>query len=342
MNSVSRLRQSLTLRQAATIALVSPLGIAAVWASLTGRADIADALIGALITLTVLGLLQVRRRVAHAQQSTRILVKDVRTVLEQTQRRLVDALERERLAAADREQVLLNALERAHRRSERAAARLQATQTSEIEAMLQLFRGDVLRAPVPSSEGETTRPADLLALRHLVEQKRPRLVLEFGGGASTIWMAYACERVGGRLVSVDHDPASAGRTRSMVAEHGLDRVAEVREAPLRPFTVDGVDKVRYDVAALDDLYGIDLLVLGDTPEGNVEDHLSAMMSRLEPRLSATATVFVLGAGPRHDIRQDMQYVAGFRTGAPDGEAPDGEAPEPLVPNSRVETTLTSA
>jgi predicted O-methyltransferase YrrM len=337
MNSVSRLRQSLTLRQAATIALVSPLGIAAVSASLTGRADIAGALIGALITLTVLGLLQVRRRVAHAQQSTRAMVKDVRAVLEQTQRRLVDALEQERLAAADREQVLLSALERAHRRSERAAARLQATQTSEIEAMLQLFRGDVLRAPVPSSQGETTRPADLLALRHLVEQKRPRLVLEFGGGASTIWMAYACERVGGRLVSVDHDPASAGRTRSMVAEHGLDRVAEVREAPLRPFTVDGVDRIRYDVAVVDDLYGIDLLVLGDPPEGNVEDCLSAMMLWLEPRLSATATVFVHGAGPGYDIRHGSQYVAGTGTATS-----DGTPAEPLVPNSRAETTLTSA
>ena len=275
------------------------------------------------------------------------MVKDVRAVLEQTQRRLVDALEQERLAAADREQVLLSALERAHRRSERAAARLQATQTSEIEAMLQLFRGDVLRAPVPSSQGETTRPADLLALRHLVEQKRPRLVLEFGGGASTIWMAYACERVGGRLVSVDHDPVSAGRTRSMVAEHGLDRVAEVREAPLRPFTVDGVDRVRYDIAAVDDLYGIDLLVLGDTPQGNVEDLLSAMMPRLESRLSATAAVFVHGAGSGHDSRQDVQYVAGFGPGAETGTGtgsgtPDGDPAEQLVPNSRAETTLTSA
>jgi predicted O-methyltransferase YrrM len=319
MNGVSRLRQLLTLRQAVTIALVSPLGIAVVVAALTGHERVADALIGILVTLAILGLLQVRRRVADAQQSNRAMLKEVRTVVEQTQRRLVDAVEQERLAGVDRQQFLLAELARAHRRTERAAARQVDGLAGEVEAMLQLFGGDPLRAPMAASAQAPLRPADLLAVRHLVETERPGLVLELGGGTSTVWLAYALERFGGRLVCVDDDAAAVARTRAMVSAHGLDRVAEVREAPLRPLTIDGAELAWYDLAALDDLTDIDLVVLGGSRSAGYDDPAIAV---LQPRLAPTATVFrpAADAGPAD--------TEGVRTAK--------------LPNARVETSLTPA
>jgi predicted O-methyltransferase YrrM len=317
MNGVSRLRQLLTLRQAGTIALVSPLGIAVVAASLTGRQWLADALIGGLLTLAILGLLQVRRRVGDAQQNNRVLLKEVRTVVEQTQRRLVEVAERERLAGADRQQLLLAELGRAQRRSERAAARQCAAQTAEIEALLQLFGGDPLRAPMPATGTAPMRPADLVAVRHLVDAERPGLVLELGGGTSTVWLAYALERFGGRLVCVDDDAASAARTRAVLSAHGLDRVAEVREAPLRPLTIDGAEHCWYDQAAIDDLTDIDLVVLGGTRSAAYDDPAVAV---LQPRLAPTATV--------------------FRPAAAESNSDDGR--EPKLPSARTESSLTPA
>jgi predicted O-methyltransferase YrrM len=281
------LRQLLTVRQAVTIALVSPLGVAVVVAALTGNERVADALIGVLVTVTILGLLQVRRRVGEAQQGNKTLLKEVRAVVEQTQRRLVDAVEQERLAGVDRQRILLAELARAHRRTERAVARQRDAQTGEIEALLQLFGGDKLRAPMPASAG-ALRPADLLALRRIVEAERPALVLELGGGTSTVWLAYALERFGGRLICVDDDAASVSRTRAMVSEHGLDRVAEVREAPLRPLTIDGAEHAWYDVTTIEDLTDIDLVVVGGPRSAGYDDPAVAV---LQPRLAPTATVF---------------------------------------------------
>jgi predicted O-methyltransferase YrrM len=321
MNAVSRLRQALTLRQAIMIGLVSPLGIAVVVASFTGHQRVVDALLGVLATCAILGILQVRRRVADAQQSHRTLLREVRTVVEQTQRRVVDAVEQERLAGADRHQQVLAELARAHRRHQRVNARDRDAQTAEIASLLQLIGGVDLRAPMPETPQAPLRPADLLAVRRIVDAERPRLVLELGGGTSTVWLAYALERLGGRLVCVDDDAAAVARTRAMLADHGLERVAEVREAPLRPLTIDGAEHSWYDLAAIADLNDIDLVVLGGSRSAGYDDPAIAV---LQPRLSPTVTVFRPAASTT-DTDQDHDTVRA-----------------PKLPAARAESALTTA
>jgi predicted O-methyltransferase YrrM len=318
MNAVSRLRQSLTLRQAVMIALVSPLGIVVVVASFTGHPRVVDALLGILVTCAILGIIELRSRVSDAQQTNRTLLREVRTVVEQTQRRLVDAVEQERLAGADRHQLVLAELARAHRRHQRVNARDRDAQTAELTSVLQLLSSADLRAPMPESPQAPLRPADLLAVRRIIDAERPRLVLELGGGTSTVWLAYALERFGGRLVCIDDDAAAAARTRAMVAEHGLERVAEIREAPLRPLTIDGAEHSWYDLAAIADLGDIDLVVLGGSRSAGYDDPAIAV---LQPRLAPTATVF----RPATTSDQDHDTVRA-----------------PRLPNARTEPSLTTA
>jgi predicted O-methyltransferase YrrM len=188
------------------------------------------------------------------------------------------------------------------------AINLQRAQMREIEGLHQLFAGFTPRAPMPPSGQWALNPTDLLALLHLVQRRRPALVVELGSGTSTVWLAYALERIGGRIVSLDHEPAYAQKTRDLLRAHGLDAIAEVRDAPLKPITVGDADFNWYDVNALADLDGIDLLLV-DGPPGSIGP-LSRFpaLSVLRLRLAPGATV-VLDDLSRADEQETLRRWA---------------------------------
>jgi predicted O-methyltransferase YrrM len=76
-------------------------------------------------------------------------------------------------------------------------------------------------------------------------------VLEIGGsrGCSTIWLASAARILGGRVVSLERDPAKCAAWRRNVAEAGLDEWAELVEGDALE-TLPGLDDV-FDVVFLD-------------------------------------------------------------------------------------------
>jgi predicted O-methyltransferase YrrM len=156
---------------------------------------------------------------------------------------------------------------------------------------------------MPSSGHWAISPTGLLDVLHLIEQKQPKVVLEIGSGTSTIWMAYALEKLGGRLVSVDHDPGYAERTRTLLRAHGLDGVAEVRLAALRPLTVHGEEFQWYDTDALADVNDIDLLLVDGPPGATGPIARYPAVPVLLDRLSSTAAVVLDDM-----VRQDEQEV----------------------------------
>ena len=173
----------------------------------------------------------------------------MRAVLDQTQRRLLGAVEELLLNAGDRHRELTDALAAQQKTAGHGSDLLLRAQTREFEALTQLFQGFTPRAPMPSSGGYALNPTDLLDLVHLIRTRQPRLVLELGSGTSTVWIAYELQKSGGRLVSLDHEAAYAEKTRAALAAHGLSEVAEVRDAPLRPVVLDGRSFPWYDVDA---------------------------------------------------------------------------------------------
>jgi predicted O-methyltransferase YrrM len=90
---------------------------------------------------------------------------------------------------------------------------------------------------------------------------RPKLVVEFGAGASTLIIARALQMAGGgRLISFDQHKIFVDSTRAWLADHGLE--ADLRTAPLRP-APGGWPGLWYDHGPLPD--GIDLMLIDGPP-----------------------------------------------------------------------------
>jgi predicted O-methyltransferase YrrM len=162
---------------------------------------------------------------------------------------------------------ILAAIEAARREGNergREAHRISSDLSGEVEALTQLFQRIKPRAPMPSSGRWALNPTGLLQLVWLIEQRRPAIIVELGSGTSTVWMGYAVEQAGGgRLVSLEHLPEFADRTRKLVDIHGLDKLVEVRDAPLRP--LQEATSLWYALDALGDLQEIDLLFVDGPP-----------------------------------------------------------------------------
>jgi predicted O-methyltransferase YrrM len=297
---------ALTRRRLMALA-VAALTVALVATAVFGPSPVFLAILGTLNATLVFAVLHLHRELARFR-SRRAKAPDGVQFL---QRRVIAAMEKQAVAAAERHRAVLAAVERAGRRTTNDVMQLQRDQTREVEALLQLFDDVAPRAPMPSSGRWALNPTDLLGLLHLIEQQRPRLVLELGSGTSSVWIAYALEKIGGRLVSIDHDRDFAERTRGLLAVHGLDHVAEVRDTPLRPVTVEDVEFSWYDVDGLTDIDSVDLMVIDGPPGGLGPMSRYPALPLLGHKLSGTATV-VLDDAHRADEKDVLaRWTAEF-------------------------------
>ena len=123
---------------------------------------------------------------------------------------------------------------------------------------------------LPATRGWAASPDLLLALVDLVSTERPSLIVECGSGASTLWLALALRRFGidGRIIALDHDPVFAGETRDFLARHDVLDLAEVRDAPLESFSLDGETYSWYARTAWEDLAGIESPLRRRTARGH--------------------------------------------------------------------------
>jgi len=321
---MSRLRK-LNRRQAALLAAAAVLCGAVAGGALTGHLGFALTVLGVFQAGVVAGLLLLARRLTTLLAVQRAAQRDVRHVLDQTQRRLLGAVEEMLLAAGDRHRELTDTLAAQQKAAANGTDRLLRAQTGEVEALVQLFQGFTPRAPMPPSGGFALNPTDLLDLLQLIRTRKPKLVLELGSGTSTVWIAYALEKVGGRLVSLDHDPGYAEKTRAALAAHGLVEVAEVRDAPLRPVLLDGRSFPWYDMDAMADLREVDLLLIDGPPEKTGPDARYPAMRVLEDRLADAATV-VFDDAHRQDERVALRkWVETIEGLTEEGEAPGRHA-----------------
>jgi predicted O-methyltransferase YrrM len=145
---------------------------------------------------------------------------------------------------------------------------------------------------LPATRGWAASPDLLAVLVDLVITERPSLVVECGSGASTLWLALAMRRfeINGRIVALDHDPVFGGKTRCLLARHDVRGLAEVRDAPLESFSLDGQTYSWYARRAWEDLTGIDLLFVDGPPAATGHQARYPALPLLSGSLSPVATV----------------------------------------------------
>jgi predicted O-methyltransferase YrrM len=147
---------------------------------------------------------------------------------------------------------------------------------------------------LPATRGWAASPDLLMVLVDLVVSERPSLVVECGSGASTLWLALAMRRFGvhGRIVALDHDPVFGAKTRDLLARHDVSDLAEVRDAPLESFTLDGETYSWYARPSWEDLKGIDLLFVDGPPATTGQQARYPALPLLSGLLSPAATAVV--------------------------------------------------
>jgi len=137
----------------------------------------------------------------------------------------------------------------------RARGRERDAVLDALVARLGWTRGDL-----PKADGWAGSPELLATLADEVLGNRPKLIVEFGSGLSTLVLARALDLAGGgALVSYDHNAGFADLTRARLAALGLR--ADVRAVDLEP--ARGYAGEWY--AARDLPGGIDLLVIDGPP-----------------------------------------------------------------------------
>jgi predicted O-methyltransferase YrrM len=161
----------------------------------------------------------------------------------------------------------------------------------QLEALQNLTAVLPVSGVLPATRGWAASPDLLIVLVDLVMTERPSLVLECGSGASTLWLALAMRRFGidGRIVALDHDPVFGGTTRDLLARHDVQDLAEVRDAPLESFRLDGETYSWYARRAWEDLAGIDLLFVDGPPAATGHQARYPALPLLIGSLSPVAT-----------------------------------------------------
>ena len=195
--------------------------------------------------------------------------------------------------------------------SELARSKIDIVQ--ETEAIMELRRLLAPEAlPLPLCGGWAMDSVALLnVVKHVLRQK-PELIVECGGGTSTIWLAYALKKNGkGKIVSIDHLEEFSELGKATVEQHGLGDYVDFCYAALEDIEIDERKCLWYSepsvTAVLDNQEcnsGIDLLIV-DGPPGKI-GHMARYpaLPVLQGRLSPNAVVIVDDA-VRKDERQMM-------------------------------------
>jgi predicted O-methyltransferase YrrM len=109
-------------------------------------------------------------------------------------------------------------------------------------------------------------PAGLTAVCAAISARERPTVLECGCGYSTMRLAEVVHARGGRLISLEHDPAWAARVEDTLVAAGLAETARIIRAPLEPCALGRAGLPWYAERALQSLAAsIDVLLVDGPP-----------------------------------------------------------------------------
>jgi predicted O-methyltransferase YrrM len=185
-------------------------------------------------------------------------------------------------------------------------------QYRQLEALIGLYSLLQPRAPMPALRQWKASPDVIHTLVETTWANRPELTVECGSGASSIWLGYAVERVGGgRIVALEHDEKFFKRTVAMLRMHSLDRLVDVRLAPLRRWSRRDERWQWYSRAALRGLDGIGLVFVDGPPGATGPIARYPAVPELLPRCTRDAVIVLDDASRDDEAAISDRWLAEF-------------------------------
>lgn len=142
----------------------------------------------------------------------------------------------------------------------------------------------------PQMTAWSLEPASLARLFHIVLERKPKLIVECGSGASTVWLAYAAREVGAKVVALEHLEKYAAATSEEIKRHGLSEHVQVRFAPLETFDVEGEKFSWYSRDTWKELVDIDLLLVDGPPKATGDHARYPAVPLLRPGIGLEALI----------------------------------------------------
>lgn len=106
----------------------------------------------------------------------------------------------------------------------------------------------------------------------VLKQNRELIIVELGGGISTLWIGYALRKIGqGKIYSIEHDRDFFQLTSKQLREHDLENWVELVYSPINEQTINDTDHRWYSIdRPLFVNSEIDILIV-DGPPGKTAD-----------------------------------------------------------------------
>jgi len=156
--------------------------------------------------------------------------------------------------------------------------------------------------PLPSMSKWAGNPDFCALVAKQILNSRPHTILEIGSGVSTVVAGLALKKIGGTIISIDHDDRFYLETEKELHRHDLSDIARVQHSPLSQVEVGKDSYLWYDLSFLDKISSIDLLIV-DGPPARIQQHSRyPALPLLYHKLSENA-VIILDDGRRQDERE---------------------------------------
>jgi predicted O-methyltransferase YrrM len=179
----------------------------------------------------------------------------------------------------------------------------------QTEALLGLYAELANNVSLPPTRDWAASPDLLLHLVQHAQKTQPTTIVECGSGVSTLALSRFLSQIGrGHVLSLEHNPGFAQKTRDNLARAGLGGWATVIDAELVPYRFGGQDYLWYSTKGLSSSLVIDLLLIDGPPSSTCRNARYPAGPVLFKFLSARGVVF-LDDADREEERQTLSLWA---------------------------------
>ncbi|MDR3346487.1 MAG: class I SAM-dependent methyltransferase [Campylobacteraceae bacterium] len=185
--------------------------------------------------------------------------------------------------------------------------RIEQINYRQIESFYWLARRLSIKNSLPPLRGWPMSPDVLLKLHEYIVSAKPKVVLEFGSGISTIVICDALRQNGcGLLYSVDHLEQFANQTLQNIKKESLDSFVDLRISTLEPWSGEHLGGNRenaplwYQQKVLEDIKEIDLLIVDGPPGSTCPYARYPALLAVYENLSKSAQIWADDAGRKDE------------------------------------------